>query len=274
MPRRSRPTFLARASSSATPHSSCRRRPGRGRGCGPAARATRPSARRLVAAGKRARARWTADDYVRGLIDFLDDFERDAAAAGVTRRMRPRIAGALGSRAAPRRDAATRSRFRRRSAGWRAGGSRHSRSDEIERAEFRVFSQFGEDGIIQFLVQRVPIENQVFVEFGVEDYRESNTRFLLVHDDWRGLILDGGTAHTALPRASRLGWRTTIDASPRSSTATTSTTLIRGPGSTATSASCRSTSTATTTGSSTRSTCVSPRILVVEYNSIFGPDAR
>ena len=65
---------------------------------------------------------------------------------------------------------------------------------EIARAEFQVFSQFGEDGIIQFLVQRVPIEDEVFVEFGVEDYRESNTRFLLVHDNWRGLIVDGGDA--------------------------------------------------------------------------------
>ena len=43
-------------------------------------------------------------------------------------------------------------------------GGLHSRwvaqlgSDQIEQAEFRVFSQFGEDGIIQFLVQRVPIE--------------------------------------------------------------------------------------------------------------------
>src|SRR3954467_7577716 len=67
--------------------------------------------------------------------------------------------------------------------------------DAVKQAEFRVFSQFGEDGIIQFLVQRVPIEREVFVEFGVENYQESNTRFLLVHDNWRGLIIDGGSAH-------------------------------------------------------------------------------
>src|SRR3954465_3258957 len=51
---------------------------------------------------------------------------------------------------------------------------------EIAKAEFQCFSQFGEDGIIQFLVQRVPIERATFIEFGVADYRESNTRFLLV----------------------------------------------------------------------------------------------
>src|SRR2546426_164291 len=52
--------------------------------------------------------------------------------------------------------------------------------------EFRVFSQWGEDGIIQFLVRHVPIPRKIFVEFGVEDYTEANTRFLLVNNNWKG----------------------------------------------------------------------------------------
>lgn len=79
-------------------------------------------------------------------------------------------------------------------------------------AEFRVFSQFGEDGIIQYLIQRVPIEESVFVEFGVESYRESNTRFLLQNDNWRGLILDIGSAHRRFLRRRELDWRHHIDA--------------------------------------------------------------
>lgn len=63
--------------------------------------------------------------------------------------------------------------------------------DSLREVEFRVFSQWGEDGIIQFLVNNVPIEQRTFIEFGVEQYTESNTRFLLVNDDWKGLILDG-----------------------------------------------------------------------------------
>ncbi|MGZ6274156.1 MAG: hypothetical protein ACXWM8_07690, partial [Candidatus Limnocylindrales bacterium] len=47
------------------------------------------------------------------------------------------------------------------------------RYESIRDAEFRVFSQFGEDGIIQYLIGKVPIENDVFIEFGVEDYSES-----------------------------------------------------------------------------------------------------
>jgi hypothetical protein len=84
--------------------------------------------------------------------------------------------------------------------------------DRIRDSEFKVFSQFGEDGIIQFLVSRVPIERDVFVEFGVEDYRESNTRFLLVHDNWRGLIMDAGSSHQEFLASSGLLWRHHVDA--------------------------------------------------------------
>src|SRR5690349_21489993 len=75
--------------------------------------------------------------------------------------------------------------------------------------EFRVFSQFGDDGIIQYLVSRIAPteEEETFVEFGVEDYTESNTRFLLVHDNWRGLILDCSDQLLARVRASDLYWR-------------------------------------------------------------------
>src|SRR5207244_807263 len=68
--------------------------------------------------------------------------------------------------------------------------------------EFRVFSQWGEDGIIQFLIRHVPIARRLFVEFGVEDYTEANTRFLLVNNNWKGLILDGSAENIARVMAS------------------------------------------------------------------------
>jgi hypothetical protein len=58
--------------------------------------------------------------------------------------------------------------------------------------EFQVFSQFGDDGIIQYLISQISIPNKIFIEFGVENYRESNTRFLLINNKWSGLIIDGG----------------------------------------------------------------------------------
>ena len=52
-------------------------------------------------------------------------------------------------------------------------------SKNINDYEFKVYSQFGEDGIIQYLIEKLNIEKKIFVEFGVENYEESNTHFLL-----------------------------------------------------------------------------------------------
>ncbi len=62
--------------------------------------------------------------------------------------------------------------------------------NSIQDAEFRVFSQFGDDGIIDFLAEHIPTERWSFIEFGVEDYTEANTRLLLELRNWSGLIID------------------------------------------------------------------------------------
>ncbi|MEI9804964.1 MAG: hypothetical protein WDN48_11495 [Pseudolabrys sp.] len=79
-------------------------------------------------------------------------------------------------------------------------------------AEFRVFSQWGEDGIIQYLVQRVPVGRKIFVEFGVEHYAEANTRFLLVNDNWSGFVIDGSEANVRRIRAEPIYWRHNLKA--------------------------------------------------------------
>jgi hypothetical protein len=64
-------------------------------------------------------------------------------------------------------------------------------STKISDFEFKIFSEHGDDGIIQFLVRNVDFKNQTFIEFGVENYFESTTRFLLMTNNWSGFILDG-----------------------------------------------------------------------------------
>jgi hypothetical protein len=73
--------------------------------------------------------------------------------------------------------------------------------------EFRVYSQWGEDGIIQHLIRRVPIANPVFVEFGVQDYKESNTRFLLQNDNWSGVVMDSSAADIETIRGDMIYYR-------------------------------------------------------------------
>ena len=65
------------------------------------------------------------------------------------------------------------------------------RINTLADVEVCVFSQFGEDGILDWLVEKLPISRPVFIEIGVGNYLESNTRFLLRHRNWRGLIIDG-----------------------------------------------------------------------------------
>ena len=54
--------------------------------------------------------------------------------------------------------------------------------EKIQDIEFKIFSQFGDDGIIQFLINELQIdyEYQNFIEFGVEDYSEANTKIFII----------------------------------------------------------------------------------------------
>lgn len=87
----------------------------------------------------------------------------------------------------------------------------------IQESEFKVFSQFGEDGILQYLIRHTCItqKEKIFIEFGVENYTESNTRFLLINDNWRGLIIDGNIDNINQCKASNIYWKhnlTAVDA--------------------------------------------------------------
>jgi len=145
--------------------------------------------------------------------------------------------------------------------------------DDIQDAEFRVFSQWGEDGIIQYLISHVPIDTRTFVEFGVEDYRESNTRFLLQNDYWHGLILDGGTAHLDFLSAGDLRWRHTIEARSVFLTRENINQAIREGGMHGDIGLLSVDVDGNDYWLLDAIDVVTPRILVVEYNSLFGATA-
>lgn len=78
---------------------------------------------------------------------------------------------------------------------------------QLHASEFRAFSQWGEDGIIQFLIKNVDIEHKTFVEFGSDHYHiESNTRFLLTNNNWSGLVIDGDAGNIERLKASPTYW--------------------------------------------------------------------
>lgn len=84
-----------------------------------------------------------------------------------------------------------------------------TRLTDIHEAEFKVFSQFGEDGIIQYLIRQVKIPPNLhtFIEFGVESYVEANTRFLLMNNNWCGLVMDGSKENVSVIQNTALYWK-------------------------------------------------------------------
>ena len=90
-------------------------------------------------------------------------------------------------------------------------GSR-STLPSLNTAEYQVFSQWGEDGIIAWLVDQLDGIPCSFVEFGVEDYQESNTRYLLQSRNWQGLVIDGFQKNINYIRNQEYYWRNDLTA--------------------------------------------------------------
>ena len=68
--------------------------------------------------------------------------------------------------------------------------NRYEEVTDLNEIEVKIFSQNGEDGIIDYLVNSLKLNTKNFVEIGVGSYRESNTRFLYNKYHPKGLIVD------------------------------------------------------------------------------------
>ena len=60
----------------------------------------------------------------------------------------------------------------------------------LHELEYKVYSQNGEDGIIDYLLYSLKIIKPKFIEIGVGDYSECNTRFVFERTSCQGLIID------------------------------------------------------------------------------------
>ncbi len=146
-------------------------------------------------------------------------------------------------------------------------------ADPDER-EFRVFSQWGEDGIIQYLVHNVCIARRIFVEFGVENYLESNTRFLLTNDYWAGLVIDGSAGNIEFIRRDAIYWARNLKAEHAFITAENINTIIGRAGIVGDIGLLSIDIDGNDYWVWRAIDSISPRIVVCEYNSHFGPHAQ
>jgi hypothetical protein len=144
-------------------------------------------------------------------------------------------------------------------------------SDDFNAHEFTVFSQWGEDGLIDFLVSHVAIADPSFVEFGVETYREANTRYLLMTRNWRGLVIDGSEANVRAIKADDVSWRYELDARCAFITRDNINTLIAEAGFGGDLGLLSVDIDGNDYWVWQAIDVVQPRIVVVEYNSLWGP---
>ncbi len=149
----------------------------------------------------------------------------------------------------------------------------------IESMEFSAYSQNGEDGILDFLIEILGLDREhspypkAFVEFGVQDYTESNTRYLLKKRHWQGLVIDGGADYINFIKNDEIYWRYDLEATCAFITKDNINTLIHNY-----------LISRNLTNIALLSVdidgvdyyvweaieCVTPAIVVVEYNAIFG----
>jgi hypothetical protein len=145
-------------------------------------------------------------------------------------------------------------------------------SNNINDYEFQVFSQWGEDGIIQFLVNTLNIKNKVFIEFGVETYHESNTRFLLMKDNWSGLIIDGNNKNINIIKNQSLYWKFSLNAIQSFITAENINKIINDNGIIGEIGILSVDIDGNDYWVTEAINCINPIILINEYNSTFGSD--
>ena len=66
---------------------------------------------------------------------------------------------------------------------------------DLRAYEKTVFSQNGEDGIIQEILRRIGVQNKFFVEFGVEWGEVCNCARLVIQEQWEGLFIEAKRSH-------------------------------------------------------------------------------
>ncbi len=141
---------------------------------------------------------------------------------------------------------------------------------DFRKVGFKVFSQWDEDGIIQYLISKLPIENKTFIEFGVENYKESNTRFLLVNNHWQGMVLDACSEDINYIRSDKIHWQYDLQVKESWITTANINSLLSDSGFDEDIGLLSVDVDGNDYWMWEAITSIRPRIVIVEYNSIFG----
>ena len=82
-----------------------------------------------------------------------------------------------------------------------------SKINDLSEIEYKVFSQWGEDGIIDWITSKLKDIPNSFLEIGTENYNESNTRYLLQNKNWTGYLIEGNKKAVEEIKKNRIFWK-------------------------------------------------------------------
>jgi hypothetical protein len=139
--------------------------------------------------------------------------------------------------------------------------------------EFSGFSQNGEDGITDYLCDRLLTPNRYFIEIGASNGLENNTSWLAMARRYGGLLIDGDSSKVAEGRQTFKGLNWALDFAPLMITRDTvreieRLAVLRNPDV----LSLDIDSIDYYVAEALLNLGFRPRIFVVEYNSVFGPE--
>lgn len=143
----------------------------------------------------------------------------------------------------------------------------------LAECEYGIHSQFGEDGILQHLTAHVPLHRRRFVEFGVEDFQEANCRYLMEREPWEGLVLDSAPGLPARLAHDPLHFHRALHVVSAFVTAENIDALISEAGFSGDLGILSIDVDGNDYWIWKALSVATPRIVVVEYNSLFGPSA-
>lgn len=140
----------------------------------------------------------------------------------------------------------------------------------LKDVEFKIFSQFGDDGIIQWLINNIDIDNETFIEFGVENYKEATTKFLLFNNNWTGFVMDGAKENIQNLKKQDYFWRYDLTAKDVFITKDNINSIIYSAGFKKDVGLLHIDLDGNDYYIFDEINCVNPNILILEYNSLFG----
>lgn len=71
--------------------------------------------------------------------------------------------------------------------------SKESQKLQFQAAEYKVSSQNGEDGILLYIFSKIGVTNRITIEFGVGDGSQCNSLNLIVNFGFRGLFIEANS---------------------------------------------------------------------------------